>query len=58
VHSFDYHVARDGKWWIITIPAINGLTQARNRGEIAHTAREFVAVDQGIPLGDIEVHRA
>jgi hypothetical protein len=27
--SYDIEVTRDGRWWAIHIPAINGLTQAR-----------------------------
>ncbi len=40
---------------MITIPAINGLTQARHRGEIAQMAREYVAVSQGRRIADVEV---
>lgn len=55
--SYNFTVARDGRWWMIHIPAINGLTQARHSGEIELMAREYVAVSQGIAVDEVRVRR-
>jgi hypothetical protein len=31
---FDIEVTRDGRWWMIYVPVIDGLTQARHPGEV------------------------
>ena len=41
---FDIHVTRDGGWWMVHIPALDGLTQARFPGEIEDMARDYIAV--------------
>ena len=53
--SYDIEVTRDGRWWMVHIPAIDGLTQARFPGEIVEMARDYVAVSTGTPIADIEV---
>jgi len=57
---FDVKVYRDGKWWMVEIPAIDGLTQARRLGEIETMARSYISVDQdlapsSVELGQIEI---
>jgi hypothetical protein len=52
---FDIEVTRDGRWWMISIPALNGLTQARFRGEIESMARDYIAVSTDTPIGEIDV---
>jgi hypothetical protein len=52
---FDIEVTRDGNWWMIRIPEIAGLTQARRRGEVELMARECIAVRTGIPIGYVTV---
>ncbi|MCV7088881.1 hypothetical protein H7H80_02370 [Mycobacterium interjectum] len=53
--SYDIEVTRDGRWWMIHIPAINGLTQARFPGEIEAMARDYIAVSTAAPVAEIEV---
>lgn len=53
VHSAT--VTREGKWWIVRIPEIAGLTQARRLGEAELMAREYVAVTLGVPLESVAV---
>jgi hypothetical protein len=36
--TYDIEVTRDGRWWMFHIPALDGLTQARFRGEIEEMA--------------------
>jgi hypothetical protein len=48
-------VTREGKWWMVRIPQIDGLTQARRLSEAELMARELVALREGIALGEVEV---
>jgi hypothetical protein len=52
---FDINVTRDGRWWMVHIPELDGLTQARYRGEVEQMARECIAVSTGTPVEDITV---
>lgn len=52
---YDVTVTRDGKWWMVRIPEIDGLTQARRLAEVATMAREYVAVTTGVDLADVDV---
>lgn len=42
--SYRAEIYRDGKWWMIRVPEINGLTQARKESEVWQMARELIAV--------------
>jgi hypothetical protein len=57
-HEYKVEIAREGRWWMIHIPAVNGLTQARRLAEAPTMAREYIALDRGIPLREISVHVA
>lgn len=37
-------VQRDGNFWVITVPEIDCVTQARFPGEIEYMARDLIAV--------------
>jgi hypothetical protein len=43
-------VTRDGKWWMIAIPDIDGLTQARRLSEVPTMASEYIAAATGEEL--------
>lgn len=58
VHNYKIEVTRDGKWWMIHIPEIDGLTQARRLSEASTMAREYIALSQGIPLDSIKIETA
>lgn len=34
--TYDIEITRDGSWWMIHIPAVDGLTQAHHPGEMLH----------------------
>jgi hypothetical protein len=55
--AFDIHVTRDGRWWMIHIPEIDGLTQARWPGEIEDMARSYIAVSTGTPIDQVTVNQ-
>lgn len=48
-------VTRDGKWWMVSIPELGGLTQARRLSEAGLMAREWIALTLGVPLADVDV---
>ncbi len=51
--SFDIDVTRDGGWWMVHIPELGGLTQARYPGEVELMAREYIAVSTGTPIDQV-----
>ena len=48
-------VTREGKWWMVAIPELDGLTQARRLGEADLMAREWIAVTKDVPIEEIAV---
>ncbi|HEY2199437.1 MAG TPA: HicB family toxin-antitoxin system [Mycobacterium sp.] len=55
MHRYKVEVTREGRWSIVHIPEIEGLTQARRLTEAPAMAREYIALDRGIPLREINV---
>lgn len=53
--TYEATVIRDGKWWMVSIPAIDGLTQARRLSEATDMAREYIAASQDISLENVSV---
>lgn len=45
----------DGNWWMVEIPEVNGLTQAKKLTEVTLMAREFIAVTLDIPIDSFEI---
>ncbi len=45
----------EGNWWMVEIPEVNGLTQARRLNEVTQMAREFIAATADIPLDSFEL---
>ncbi len=37
-------VAREGKWWMVHVPELDALTQARRLGEVESMARSLIAI--------------
>lgn len=56
--EFKIEITRDGRWWMVDIPEIDGLSQARRLAEAETMAREYIALDQNIPYDDINVETA
>ena len=55
MREFTIEITRDGRWWMVRIPEIGGLTQARRLAEADTMAREYIALDQNLPLPEIAV---
>ena len=58
MYEFKIEVTRDGRWWMVHIPEIDGLTQARRLSEAETMAREYIALDKNLPFDDIKVETA
>jgi len=55
--KYDVNVTRDGRWWMIEVPAIDGLTQARRVSEVEDQARSLIAVTEDVAPSSIELGR-
>lgn len=53
--TYSAHVTREGKWWMVAIPEIEGLTQARRLSEAHEMARDYIAVALDMPVADVKV---
>ena len=55
MRTYGLEVYREQRWWMIRIPELDGLTQARSPGEIRRMARDYIAVSTSTPIRDIAV---
>jgi predicted XRE-type DNA-binding protein len=53
--SFEATVTREGRWWMITIPALDAVTQARSIKEVQLMATEVVAALLDVDPGEVSV---
>jgi hypothetical protein len=53
--TYEAVVTREGRWWMIEIPELDGLTQARRLDEVEKVAREYVAVTLDLPMSQVAV---
>jgi predicted RNA binding protein YcfA (HicA-like mRNA interferase family) len=55
--SKTYHaqVTRDGRWWMVHIPELDELTQARRLSEVPRMAQEVIALQTDVPVESVEV---
>jgi len=54
--TYDVEVTRDGKWWMISIPAIDGLTQTRRLADAEAEAIDYIAVDTDVAKSTVTVN--
>lgn len=52
---FDVTTERDGRFWLVRIPEIDGVTQARTREEVPEMARDYIAITLTIPASSFEI---
>lgn len=55
--TYSVSVTRDGKWWMIAVPELDALTQARRLGDVATNARELIALETGVALDEVEIEQ-
>ncbi len=55
---YDYRGYREGKWWMVEIPAIDGLTQARHLTDVEDIAPSCISLDQDVPPSEVQLRRA
>ena len=55
MNTYQVVVTRDGRWWMISVPEIDGLTQARRLADVEQTARELIAVTLDVRLSEVAV---
>ena len=48
-------VSHEGGWWMIKVPEIDGLTQARDLAEVRQNARSLIAVTLDLPMEEVEI---
>ncbi|MFI5698064.1 hypothetical protein ACIA58_39780 [Kribbella sp. NPDC051586] len=53
--TYEVTVERDGRWWMVAVPELDGLTQARRLDEVEQMAREYIAVTTDVPLSRVAV---
>nr|WP_256982958.1 HicB family toxin-antitoxin system [Rhodococcus sp. 06-418-1B] len=53
--TYKVEVTRDGKWWMIAIPELDALTQARRIEDVPTMARELIALEAGVALADVAI---
>jgi predicted RNase H-like HicB family nuclease len=55
MRTFDIQVTRDGRWWMIHVPEIDGVTQAEDFEEVEEMAHSYIAVATDVPRGEFDV---
>jgi len=54
--TYEAHATRDGNSWTISVPAVDGSTQASTISDVTTTAKEHVAATLGVPLSTVDVY--
>jgi len=55
MNEYSVRVTRDGKWWMVAIPELDGLTQARRLAEAEDMARDYIAVTLDVPADSFSI---
>ncbi|QNA92705.1 MULTISPECIES: hypothetical protein [unclassified Microbacterium] len=53
--TYEVTAERDGKFWFVRIPELEGVTQALTEEEIPVMARDYIAVTLGVPGDSFEI---
>ena len=53
---YEVHVTgREGRWWAVEIPQLDGVTQAARLAGVAAEARDYIAVTLDVPPSSVDV---
>lgn len=53
---YEVHVTgREGRWWAVEIPQLDGVTQAARLADVAAEARDYIAVTLDVPPSTVDV---
>lgn len=52
---YNITATREDRWWMISVPPIDGLTQARRLSDIEPMARSLIAVTADLPASHVEL---
>lgn len=55
VRRFHANAYLEGKWWMVEVPELNGLTQARKLTEVTQMTRELISAQLDIPVDSFEL---
>jgi predicted RNase H-like HicB family nuclease len=53
--TYQLVIYRDGRWWMVSVPEIDGLTQARNLKEAEAMGRDLIAITLDVPIDSFDV---
>lgn len=53
--DYEVNVERDGRYLLVRIPALDGVTQARFPGEVEPMAADYVALVTETPIEDVTI---
>ena len=54
--GLDIDVTCDGGWWMVHIPELGGLTQARDPREVELMTREYIVASTGTPIDQVAIN--
>ena len=54
--TYDVNVERDGKFWLITIPELDGATQGRTLQEVPEMAKDYISLVTEEPEDSFELN--
>ena len=55
---YSVSVTRDGKWWMIAVPELDALTQARRIDDVPTMAKELIALETGVALAEVDIDQS
>ena len=53
--TYAANITREGDWWMIHVPEIDGVTQTHDLADAGQMARELIAVTLDVPLDTVVV---
>jgi predicted RNase H-like HicB family nuclease len=56
VKAYDVEMDREGEWWMVSIPELDGITQARSAKEAHDMAKDYIAITLDVPADSFDVH--